>query len=209
MNVKKKRKRVLQALLFIVGAMVLFVTYAAYDIWQYREKTDDVTTDAAVVLGAASWNGKPSPVFRERINHAISLYKEGTVNKIIFTGGTKFAEEPEEAITARAYALENDVKPEDILIETESLFTEENLRNAFQVGNTHGLQTYTIVSDPLHMKRSMQIAKHIGMDAYASPTPTSAYKTLDTKVPFFVKEICSYVGYMASLPVRFIKGEYV
>lgn len=207
MKVKKKKNRVLKALSFIIGATILFVAYAAYDIWQYRGTTDDVKTDAAVVLGAASWNGKPSPVFRERINHAISLYKEGTIDKIIFTGGTKFEEEPEEAITARAYALENDVKPEDILIETESLITEENLRNAFEVGNVHGLKTYTIVSDPFHMKRSMKIAKHIGMDAYASPTPTSAYKTLDTKVPFFFKEVCSYIGYMASLPVRFFKGE--
>ncbi len=204
---KSKKRRVLQVFLLMISSIILFVSYAAYDIWSYRFKTDKVDTDAAVVLGAASWNGKPSPVFRERINHAISLYQNGNIKKIIFTGGTKFEAELEEARTAKAYALKRNVKDEDILIETKSRFTEDNLKNAKQVGMEHGLQTYTIVSDPLHMKRAMRIAKHIGMDAYASPTPTSAYKSLDTEIPFFFKELCSYIGYMTSLPIRALKGE--
>ncbi len=206
-NKKSKKRRVLQVFLLMISSIILFISYAAYDIWSNRFKTDEVPTDAAVVLGAASWNGKPSPVFRERINHAISLYKNGSIKKIIFTGGTKFESELEEARTAKAYALKHDVKDEDILIETQSRFTEDNLKNAKQVGIDNGLHTYTIVSDPLHMKRAMRIAKHIGMDAYASPTPTSAYKTLDTEIPFFFKELCSYIGYVASLPIRTLKGD--
>ena len=156
------------------------------DIWSYRFKAnDDVKTDAGIVLGATSWNGKPSPVFKERINHAISLYKNGNIKRLFFTGGTKFEAELEEARTARVYAMKQGVKEEDILIETKSLFTEENLKNAKQVGIENGIRTYTIVSDPLHMKRAMRIAKHINIEAYASPTPTSAYKTLDTEIPFF------------------------
>lgn len=206
-NKKSKKRRVLQVFLLMISSMILFVSYAAYDIWSYRFKTDEVDTDAAIVLGAASWNGKPSPVFRERINHAISLYKNGNIKKIIFTGGTKFEAELEEARTARAYALKHNVKDEDILIETQSRFTEDNLKNAKQVGIDNGIHTYTIVSDPLHMKRAMRIAKHIGIDAYASPTPTSAYKTLDTEIPFFFKELCSYIGYVTSLPIRSLKGD--
>ena len=76
------------------------MSYAAYDIWSYRFKTDaGVKTDAGIVLGAASWNGKPSPVFKERINHAISLYKT-EILKDYFTGGTKFEAELEESRTA-------------------------------------------------------------------------------------------------------------
>ncbi|KFN01951.1 YdcF family protein [Bacillus clarus] len=206
-NKKSKKRRIWQVFLLMISSIILFVSYAAYDIWSYRFKTDEVDTDAAIVLGAASWNGKPSPVFRERINHAISLYKNGKIKKIIFTGGTKFEAELEEARTAKAYALKHDVKDEDILIETQSRFTEDNLKNAKQVGMENGLRTYTIVSDPLHMKRAMRIAKHINMEAYASPTPTSAYKTLDTEIPFFFKELCSYIGYVTSLPLRALKGD--
>lgn len=206
-NKKSKKRRVLQVLLWMMCAIILFVSYTAYDIWNCRDKTDEVNTDAAVVLGAASWNGKPSPVFRERINHAISLYHDGKIDKIIFTGGTKFEEELEEARTAQAYALEHNVKAEDILIETQSRYTEDNLKNAQQVGDANGIDTYTIVSDPLHMKRAMKIAKNLGMDAYASPTPTSAYKSLDTEIPFFFKELCSYIGYVASMPIRALRGD--
>ncbi|YAR63487.1 YdcF family protein [Bacillus cytotoxicus] len=204
---KSKKRRVLQVFLLMISSMILFVSYATYDIWSYRFKTDKVDTDLCCCTWSIAWNGKPSPVFRERINHAISLYQNGNIKKIIFTGGTKFEAELEEARTAKAYALKRNVKDEDILIETKSRFTEDNLKNAKQVGMEHGLQTYTIVSDPLHMKRAMQIAKHIGMDAYASPTPTSAYKSLDTEIPFFFKELCSYIGYMTSLPIRALKGE--
>lgn len=207
-NKKSKKRRIFQVFLLMTCSAILYVSYAAYDIWSYRFKTDDsMKTDAGIVLGAASWNGKPSPVFKERINHAISLYKNGNIKKIIFTGGTKFEAELEEARTARVYAMKQGVKEEDILIETKSLFTEENLKNAKEVGIENGIRTYTIVSDPLHMKRAMRIAKHINIEAYASPTPTSAYKTLDTEIPFFFKELFSYIGYVTSLPLKALKGD--
>lgn len=53
----------------------------------------------------------------------------------------------------------------------------------------------------------MRIAKHINIEAYASPTPTSAYKTLDTEIPFFFKELFSYIGYVTSLPLKALKGD--
>ena len=56
------------------------------------------------------------------------------------------------------------------------------------------------------MKRAMRIAKHINIEAYASPTPTSAYKTLDTEIPFFFKKLFSYIGYVTSLPLKALKG---
>ena len=186
-NKKSKKRRIFQVFLLMICSAILYVSYAAYDIWSYRFKTDDsVKTDAGIVLGAASWNGKPSPVFKERINHAISLYKNGNIKRL-FLQVVQSSRQSEEARTARVYAMKQGVKEEDILIETKSLFTEENLKNAKEVGIENGIRTYTIVSDPLHMKRAMRIAKHINIEAYASPTPTSAYKTLDTEIPFFFK----------------------
>ena len=82
-NKKSKKRRIFQVFLLMICSIILYVSYAAYDIWSYRFKTDaGVNTDAGIVLGAASWNGKPSPVFKERINHAISLYKNGNIKKI-------------------------------------------------------------------------------------------------------------------------------
>lgn len=155
-----------------------------------------------MVLGAAAWADEPSPVLRERINHAIWLYENGLVEKIIFTGGKKPGERFADSEVARDYAVKNNVKAEDILIETKSTITEENLRYAYDVAVQNNIHSFSIVSDPLHMKRAMLMAKHTGMKAYSSPTQSSVYKTLNSKIPFFFRELFFYIGYIVSLPFR-------
>ena len=156
----------------------------------------------AVVLGAAAWDDEPSPVLRERINHSIWLYENDYVDKIIFTGGKGKGNQYAESEVARDYAIKNNVSPEDILIETTSKITEENLKYAYEIAVEENFNTFTIVSDPLHMKRALLMAQNIGMDAYSSPTQSSVYKTLNSKVPFFLRELFFYTGYIFSLPFR-------
>lgn len=157
----------------------------------------------AVVLGAAAWEDEPSPVLQERINHAIWLYKNDYVDKIIFTGGKgKGDDDYAESEVARDYAIKNNVHPEDILIETQSKITEENLKFAYEIGVEENFSTFTIVSDPLHMKRAMLMAENTGMEAYSSPTQSSAYETFISKFPFFMRELFFYIGYIFSLAFR-------
>ncbi|KEF38493.1 hypothetical protein M670_02119 [Schinkia azotoformans MEV2011] len=180
----------------------IFIAYSAFSIWSFSGKAQFVKTDAAVVLGAAAWDEQPSPVLRERINHAIWLYENGFVEKIIFTGGKKPGDSLAESEVAKNYALKNNVKAEDILIETKSTITEENLEFAYDIADRNNLHSFTIVSDPLHMKRAMLMAKNIGMEAYSSPTQSSAYKSFNSKIPFFFRELFFYIGYIVSLPFR-------
>nr|WP_216594930.1 YdcF family protein [Domibacillus robiginosus] len=161
-----------------------------------------VKTDVAVVLGAAAWDDEPSPVLRERINHAIWLYENKYTEKLLFTGGKGKSDKFAESEVARDYAIQKNVRSEDILIETKSKITEENLTYAYDIAMEKNLKTVAIVSDPLHMKRAMLMAKKTGMDAYPSPTQSSVYKTLDSKIPFFFRELFFYIGYMLSLPFR-------
>nr|WP_235439692.1 YdcF family protein [Paenibacillus sp. DMB20] len=140
--------------------------------------------------GRLSPGGKPSPVLERRIDHALELYRSGDAKKLIFTGGAKDVGEISEAEASRRYALERGVKPEDILIETVSEITEQNLANAKAAAErAGGIETYLIVSDPLHMKRAMRMAEDLGMKAYSSPTTASAYQSLKTKVPFLLREM--------------------
>ncbi|WP_226675997.1 YdcF family protein [Rossellomorea aquimaris] len=180
----------------------MFISYSAYSIWSFSDEIQLVETDAAVVLGAAVWDDDPSPVLRERIKHAIWLYENDYVDKIIFTGGKGEGDKYAESEVARNYAIEHNIDPDDILIETKSEITEENLKYANEVGVEENLNTFTIVSDPLHMKRAMLMAKNTGMEAYSSPTQSSVYKTWETKLPFFLRELFFYVGYVLSLPFR-------
>lgn len=186
----------------IVVLISSYTLYSAMSIWLFSYKNQLVETDAAIVLGAAVWDNLPSPVLRERIDHAIWLYKKGYVKKIIFTGGKAHKGELAESEVARIYAVDHGVPVNDTYIESHSKITEENLENAKGIANDAGLDTFTIVSDPLHMKRSVLMANQLGMNVYSSPTPSSVYKSLETKLPFLVRETFFYIGYKLSMPFR-------
>lgn len=177
---------------------IIAIGLLAVSIYFYGNNSTAIRADAAIVLGAAVWNEKPSPVFRERINHGINLYKSDRVNKIIFTGGQGSGKELAEAIVAKNYAVRQGVSELHILTETQSRTTYQNLYYAKQVAEEHQVSQFLIVSDPLHMKRAMLMAKGLGMKAYPSPTPTTKYKSLNSKLPFLLRETYFYIHYLAS-----------
>ncbi|CAM5787267.1 YdcF family protein [Brevibacillus borstelensis] len=201
---KMKKKRSTRVLLLLSLLVLLTVSHAAYSIWSFASVRYWGKTDAAIVLGAAVWDSQPSPVFRERIDHAIWLYQNGYVKGILFTGGKSADSAEAESEVARDYAIKHGVHPADILVENRSTITEENLSFALEVARTANWRSFTIVSDPLHMKRSLAMAHDLGMEAYSSPTPTSAYQSLKTKAPFFLRELFYYLGYQASKPLRWL-----
>lgn len=188
-------KILLATMIMLLG----FSSFAAYDIWTYAKTSDLVKADAAIVLGTAVWGEEPSPVLRERINHAIWLYENDYVEKIIFTGGKTNGSQLAEAVVSKNYALAHEVPEEDILIEDRSLVTIENFRFVSELAELHELSEFLVVSDPLHMKRALQMAEDTGFDAHTSPTTSSEYKSLGTILPFFFREIGAYVAYTLSI----------
>lgn len=190
-----KEKRLYKKLAIITCIITIaYIIYTALSIYSYGKINHLTKTDAAIVLGAAVWGEEPSPVFKERINHGIWLYKNEYVKKIIFTGG-KGDGEAAESIVAKAYAENNLVPSNDILIETKSKITQENLFYAKAVARDRGLNTFLIVSDPLHMKRAMLMAKDYELKALPSPTPTSRYTSWKSKATFLLREVYYYIGY--------------
>ena len=189
------RKRATKVLKIVIVVAVLVIAVTALRIYTYSDNSSDTKADAAVVLGAAVWRQGVSPVFRERINHAIDLYRQKRVKKIIFTGGQGNANEPTEAAAARAYALSNGISETDILIEQKSHTTYENLVYAKQLADVHGLKKVLIVSDPMHMKRAIAMAQDVGLDAYPSPTLTTRYTGFRSQVGELTRETFYYLGY--------------
>lgn len=185
----------MKVLLIALIVMVLFMLYTAVTIYTYGNRSSEVNADAAVVLGAAVWGNQVSPVFRERINHAINLYHQGRIKKLIFTGGQGNRNEPTEAAAARDYALQNGIPLNDVLIEQQSHTTYENMVYAKQLADQHGLKKLLIVSDPLHMKRAIAMARDVGMEAYPSPTPTTKYQSLKNQISELARETFYYLGY--------------
>lgn len=184
--------RWIAALLAVVLAYLCITTLS---IATFAEKDETRRADAAIVLGASVYDNSPSPVFSERINHAVNLYKDGYVKSLIMTGGVGEGNIRSEADIAREYAEQKGVPPEAILKEESSKITAENLENAKAVMEQNDMKTALVVSDPLHMKRAMLYAHDLGMEAYSSPTPTTRYRSFSTKFPFLMREEFYYVGY--------------
>lgn len=189
-------KKLAKSLLVLVSMVAITTGLAASRVYSFRNTTSDGPADAAVVLGAAVWTKDVSPVFKERINHAIDLYRRGRIRKLIFTGGQGNPGEPNEASAARSYALKNGLPASDILIEDQSHTTYDNLVNAKQVADTNGIRTVLIVSDPLHMKRAMTMAHDIGLIADPSPTPSTRYRGMSSQLGLLMHETLYYTGYI-------------
>ena len=148
----------------------------------------DARADAAVVLGAAAWDKRPSPVFQERINHAIALYQSHRVEKLVFTGGTPKQGFMTEAQVGRRYAIKQGVPARDILFENTSRDTYQNLINIKPLLREHDIQSVIIVSDPYHLARAAAIADDLGINAQTSGTPTSRYSESRNKNRFLMQE---------------------
>lgn len=195
----RKRHYLLLGMLLSLFGAVFFVLFCAVQILRYSQTGKSLPDDveAAVILGAAAWGERPSPVFRERINHAIALYQKGQVKRLIFTGSTPKADFMTEAEVGRRFALKQGVDGRDILFENTSQNTYQNLLNAKAIMQMNNIEKVVIVSDPYHMARAAAMAHDLNIDAVYSPTPTSRYNdsAVDTRLRFFVQETQALAAY--------------
>ena len=195
---RAEKKRILTQRSLILVLLLTVLTYfltTAIRIVSYGKIDEKCPCDVAIVLGAGTIHGEVSPVFRERIHHAVWLYEQGYVTKIILTGGVGRGNTEADSAIGERYAIACGVAEADILIEELSTITEENLFYAKALMDEHGINTAILVSDPLHMKRAMLMAEDYGIDAVSSPTPTTMYRSLKTKLPFLAREEFFYIGY--------------
>ena len=172
---------VLLLLLWLVGV-------AAYIVW-VGERDQAAPSDAIIVLGAAAYDARPSPVLEERIRHGIDLYRRGMAPTLIFTGGYGNGARFSESQVARRYALKHGVPASAILIEAESRTTRQNLEQARALMQTRHFKRAIIVSDPLHMARALRLARELGIDALGSSTPTSRFRSFATRKRFLLQEV--------------------
>ena len=156
----------------IAGATVI-VGFAAFRIWQQGEHDDRRPADAIVIMGAAQYDGRPSPVFRARLDHAVRLFGEGVAPILVVTGGGAEGDRTTEAAVAREYALAAGVPAEAILSEDRGRTTVQSLSAVGAMLRDRGLREVVFVSDRTHMLRVLRIAIDEDLAAWGSPTPDS------------------------------------
>lgn len=174
---KEKAKRAVKIVrrLLSVVVVVLFalwvISASAVLIWASRDEARPA--QAIVVLGAAQYAGKPSPVLRARLDHALDLWNRHLAALLILTGGTGAGDTTSEAAVGRTYAKKHGVPDSAILVENEGRTTSESMRAVAGMLEVRGLQTALLVSDPFHMLRLRILARRFGFTPYTSPTQTS------------------------------------
>ena len=139
--------------------------------WERHDQTRHAS--AIVVLGAAQYSGRPSPVLKARLDHAIELWHRGLAPTLIVTGGRGAGDTTSEAAVSQRYAQQHGVPGRAILLETRGRTTSQSMDGVAELLGTHTRRDVLLVSDPFHMFRVMILARIHGLKPYASPTRTS------------------------------------
>jgi uncharacterized SAM-binding protein YcdF (DUF218 family) len=149
----------------IVGVMALVYIQA---------RTDETRpVDAIVVMGAAQYNGRPSPVFLARLEQSLALYNDGVAPVIVVTGGKQPGDAYTEAEVAQAWLSERGVPEGAIRMENAGRTTWGSVQGVPEVLSVEGGTRVLVVSDGFHLLRSELMLREVGYDAYSSPAPGS------------------------------------
>lgn len=147
------------------------IALGAVIAWGSRDRARP--SDAIVVLGAAQYWGRPSPVLRARLDHAVGLWRRRMAPRVVLTGGVGVGDTTSEAAVSRKYVIGQGIPDTAILLETTGRTTQESLRSVAALLRSRKEERVILVSDPFHMLRLDILARRFGLVPYTSPTRTS------------------------------------
>ncbi len=191
----KRRKWVVRAVVWLFALLAAGAFIWGY--WVYRQieiyahQDQAAPADAIGVLGAAEYDGRPSPVYRARLDHALELYQRGIAPLIITLGGPG-GDQYNEGSVGADYLMSKGVPEKDIIAATESSNTEESAQRIAVIARANGLHRLVIVSDDTHMFRIHAICAADGLDVLTSPRPAPAVEDRTLEAERLGHEILSY-----------------
>lgn len=188
----EKRRRwpwIVAACLLAIG---LYTTVMYLRIRRQMWSDETRPADAIVVLGAAEYVGRPSPVFRARLDHALTLYHRGIAPVVITTGGQGEDPRYSEGGVGRQYLIEHGVPEEAIIAETQSDNTDESTERVAIIMQKNGMKNCVVVSDGYHLYRAKQMLDHYGLKAYAAPRPQPRPQSPWQRAALVLREVLSY-----------------
>lgn len=169
-----RRRKALVVALAAAVVMVGYVGVTFVQVWQASRNDGARETGAIVVLGAAQYNGTPSPALRSRLEHALDLYEQGLAPTIVVTGGRQEGDRFTEATSGYNYLRNRGVPDGAILKEVKGASTYESMAAVARILGPEGITEVVLVSSPAHAKRLAGIADAVDLDAAISPTEARA-----------------------------------
>lgn len=178
----------------VLGVLLVLLGTAA-SVWWTARQDDRPESDVIVVLGAAQFDGRPSSVFKARLQHARELYEDGVAPVVVTVGGGRPGDRTTEAEAGAAFLRERDV---DVLAVPEGRNTLQSMRAVEQLMQQEGWETAVLVTDPWHSLRSRTMARDSGITAETSPTRAGpSVRTRGTQVRYIARETLAYLYYRA------------
>jgi len=157
----------------VVVVLALYVGGTFVQVWQASRDDQAQEAGAIVVMGAAQYNGDPSPVFEARLEHGRELYEQGLSDVVVVTGGRQEGDEYSEAQAGARWLQEHGVPEAALRLEVQGRNSWESLAASARFLQEDGIDDVMIVSDPFHSKRLEEIASEVGLEAFVSPTQDS------------------------------------
>ncbi len=193
----RRFRRVVVIVLGVVLVLLAYPAWLAWRIWDQSHNDEVRAADAIVVLGAAQYDGRPSPVLKARLDHALYLYEEDLSPTVIVTGGRQEGDRFAEAEVGASYLQGEGVPPEAILAEDEGTTTLESLERVHALAREQDIDTVLLVSDPMHSERIKTMAEDLGFaEAWTSPASyVELNRTRRTKAQELLHEIASLAAY--------------
>ena len=156
----------------VAFALLLYALLFGW-VWHVSRRDEQRPSDAIVVLGAAQYNGRPSPVLKARLDHAVALYRAGLAPALVVTGGIGTGDRMSEATVGLRYLRGLAVPDSAIIVRPDGRTTDESMRSVADWMHERELKRAILVSDPFHMARLRIEARRASLEAYTSPTRTS------------------------------------
>jgi uncharacterized SAM-binding protein YcdF (DUF218 family) len=174
---RRRRWKIVRRSVLAVFALVAgYYAVTLVQVYQTGRSDQARSVDAVVVMGAAQYDGRPSPQLAARLDHVVSLYDEDVAPLVVVTGGKRAGDRFTEAEASAQYLIDRGVPASAIVMESTGRTTYESMGGAAELLADRGLDTVLVVTDPYHALRSRLVAEDVGLTAYVSSTPTSVVR---------------------------------
>ena len=185
-------RRLRWLILVAVLAVIAYPVWVGFQVWDQSRRDENHTADAIVVLGAAQYDGTPSPVFQARLDHAVYLYEQDFSDIVIVTGGKLPGDRFTEAEAGTNYLVDQGIPSDAIMQEEDGKSTLQSMLNVNELTEGGDIESLLLVSDPLHSERIKRIAHDLGFEeSYAS---WASYQELNRSRATKAKELVREVG---------------
>jgi uncharacterized SAM-binding protein YcdF (DUF218 family) len=193
------RRLVSTIVLLLIAGIIGWSAWIYGQIRYYADQDEAQSADAIAVFGAAEYDGRPSPVLRARLDHALELYNRGLAPLVITLGGGDIGDTHSEGGVGHDYLLAHGVPESAIIAETQSNNTAESAARLAVIARANHLSRIVVVSDGTHLFRIHALCEKNGLRVYTSPRPVTG--SLDWKDSFLrmSHEILSYMAWRLHL----------